>query len=154
MRLIASKVGKHEDLRDPSKPEQDTDAIGKVNRRDGRSQTGKTQDKQPGVTTFSQDRDQNANRRREALNIGLACVVGKSDPFPHVPRGGYRDKRVFLNATRVEPECKSRDESQGKESSEDRIVTERPDDRSGSSLEADCAEIVELHFLSMSGVSA
>ncbi len=81
-------------------------------------------------------------------------MVGKPDPFPHVPRGGYRDKRVFPNATRVEPECKSRDESQGQESSEDRIVTKRPDDRSGSSLEADCGEIVELHFLSMGRVSA
>jgi hypothetical protein len=55
-------------------------------------------------------------------------------------------------STRVEPECKSRDESQGNESSEDRIVTERPDDRSGSG--ADCAEIVEPHFLSMSRASA
>ena len=77
-------------------------------------------------------RDQNTYRRREALDIGLACMVGKPEPFPHVPRGGYRDKHVFPDATSVEPEGKPRDESQGNEGSENRILTERPDDRSGS----------------------
>jgi hypothetical protein len=50
------------------------------------------------VKQLAYNRDQNANRRSEALDVGLARVVGKPEPFPYVPRGGYRDKRVFPNA--------------------------------------------------------
>ena len=38
LKLIAGEIGEHEDLRDPSKPEQDTYAVVKIDSRNGSSQ--------------------------------------------------------------------------------------------------------------------
>jgi hypothetical protein len=43
LKRIAGKIGKHENLRGLVKGQQGADSIGKVDRRGGRSQAGKTQ---------------------------------------------------------------------------------------------------------------
>ena len=63
------------------------------------------------------------------MNAGLAGVVSEPKTFPHIPRRGDGDERIFPDPLCVKPEGQPRHQRQNNESNQQRVLPQRSDDR-------------------------
>ena len=75
LKLVASEIAEHENLRSPMKSEPRSDAVSEVDGGDRSGQARQTQRQQTCVERFCHERDKDADGRREAVNARLTGVV-------------------------------------------------------------------------------